>query len=151
VTLCDFDTVVRSADFLVVSCPLDETTRALIGERALSLMKRTAFLINTARGPIVDERALYKALSTRRIAGAALDVFEQEPTPADNPLLKLDNVILSPHAMTHTDECLRLLAEGGFNAALDFFNRRMPFKVVNDSVLATPALLGWFNGGARRA
>jgi phosphoglycerate dehydrogenase-like enzyme len=146
VTLKDLDTVVSSADFLVVCCPLDETTRGLIGERALGLMKRSAFLVNMARGPIVDERALYSALKDRRIAGAATDVFEEEPTPVDNPLLTLDNVILAPHAMTYTDEGLRLLAEGGFKSARAFFNRQMPFRVCNPEVLETPALKSWFGG-----
>ena len=144
VTLKDLDWVVSSADFLVISCPLDETTRGMIGERAFGLMKRSAFLVNTARGPIVDERALYRALKDRRIAGAATDVFEEEPTPADNPLLTLDNIIVAPHAMTYTDEGLRLLAEGGFKAARAFFNRQMPFRVVNPEVLKTPALKAWF-------
>ena len=146
VTLKDLDTVVASADFLVISCPLDETTRGLIGERAFGLMKRSAFLVNMARGPIVDERALYRALKERRIAGAATDVFEEEPTPVDNPLLTLDNIILAPHAMTYTDEGLRLLAEGGFKSARAFFNRQMPFRVCNPEVLETPALKAWFGG-----
>ncbi len=144
VALQDFDTVMRDADFLVIACPLDDTTRGLVGARALGLMKPGAFLINTARGPIVDEAALYRALKDRRIAGAALDVFEQEPTPIDNPLLTLDNVILSPHAVTYTDEALRLLAEGGFKAARDFFNRQVPFRVVNPELLETPDLRSWF-------
>ena len=144
VALQDLDTVLRSADFLVISCPLDATTRGLVGERALGLMKPTAFLVNTARGPIVDEAALYRTLKDRRIAGAALDVFAQEPTPIDNPLLTLDNVILSPHAVTYTDEGLRLLAEGGFKAARAFFNRQMPFRVVNPEVLEIAALREWF-------
>ncbi len=146
VVLQDFDTVMRSADFLVIACPLNETTRGLVGAAALDAMKPTAFLVNTARGPVVDERALYRALRDRRISGAALDVFEQEPTPIDNPLLTLDNVILSPHAVTYTDEGLRLLAEGGFKAARAFFNQQMPMHVVNPQVLETPALRSWFNG-----
>jgi phosphoglycerate dehydrogenase-like enzyme len=146
VTLMDLDRVLAEADFLVISCPLDETTRGLVGERAFALMKPKAFLVNTARGPIVDERALYRALADRRIAGAATDVFEEEPTPADNPLLGLDNIILAPHAMTYTDEGLRMLAEGAFKAARAFFNREMPFRVVNREVLETPALKAWFGG-----
>jgi len=144
VALQELDTVIRGADFLVISCPLDTTTRGMIDARALGLMKKTAFLINTARGPIVDESALCEALKNRRIAGAALDVFAQEPTPIDNPLLTLDNVILSPHAVTYTDEGLRLLAEGGFKAARAFFNRQMPFRIVNPEILETAALREWF-------
>ena len=86
----------RESDFVVVACLLNEETRGLVGARELALMKPTAYFINVARGPIVDEKALYETLAARRIAGAGLDVFEQEPTPADNPILKLDNVIVSP-------------------------------------------------------
>jgi D-3-phosphoglycerate dehydrogenase len=144
VTLDAFDAVVAQADFLVVSCPLNENTRGLIGERAFGLMKPTAFLINAARGPIVDEAALIGALQSRRIAGAALDVFEQEPTSPDNPLLALDNVILSPHTLCYTDEALRLMAEGAFRAVRDFFHHRVPNKIINTELLATPALRKWF-------
>ena len=144
VTLMDLDATIAASDYLVVSCPLDEKTRGLIDARRLGLMKRSAFLVNTARGPIVDERALYRALKDRRIAGAATDVFEQEPTPVDNPLLTLDNIIVAPHAMTYTDEGLRLLAEGGFKSARAFFNRQAPFRVVNPELLDTPALKAWF-------
>jgi D-3-phosphoglycerate dehydrogenase len=144
VALKDLDAVMAESDFLVVSCPLDESTRGMIDARRLGLMKPTSFVINTARGPIVDERALTKVLQERRIAGAALDVFEEEPTPADNPLLKLDNVILAPHAMTYTDEGLRMLAEGGFRAARAFFNRQMPFRVCNPEVLERSEMKAWF-------
>jgi phosphoglycerate dehydrogenase-like enzyme len=148
VALAGFDAVVAQSDFLIVSCPLDETTRGLVGARAFGLMKPSAFLINTARGAIVDEAALYQALKTRRIAGAALDVFEKEPTPPDNPLLTLDNVILSPHTMSYTDESLRLLAEGGFRAARAFFDRKTPFKIINAEVLETLAMKAWFRSPA---
>ena len=90
------DTLLREADFVAVCCLLDETTRHLIGAPQFALMKPGAHFINVARGPVVDENALIAALRTGRIAGAALDVFEQEPVAADNPLLAMDNVILSP-------------------------------------------------------
>ena len=144
VTLDVFDAVVAQADFLVVSCPLNDRTRGLVGERALGLMKPTAFLINAARGPIVDEAALIRALQSRRIAGAALDVFEQEPTSPDNPLLTLDNVVLSPHTLCYTDEALRLMAEGAFRSVRDFFHHRVPNKIINTELLATPVLRRWF-------
>jgi D-3-phosphoglycerate dehydrogenase len=143
-TLKDLDTVVSTADFLAIMCPLDETTRGMIDARRFGLMKRSVFLVNMARGPIVDEKALYLALKERRIAGAATDVFEQEPTPVDNPLLGLDNIIVAPHAMTYTDEGLRMLAEGGFKSARAFFNRQMPYRICNPEVLETPALKAWF-------
>jgi phosphoglycerate dehydrogenase-like enzyme len=144
VTLCDLDTVLTQSDFLVVNCPLNDSTRNLVGARALGLMKATAFLINTARGGIVDERALYEVLRLGRIAGAALDVFAEEPVSATSPLFTLDNIIVSPHAICYTDECLRLLAEGAFKAARDFLHRRMPHLVVNPKVLAQPAIQAWF-------
>jgi phosphoglycerate dehydrogenase-like enzyme len=144
VTLCDFDTVLAQSDFLAVNCPLNASTRGLLGGRALCLMKPTAFLINTARGGIVDEHALYETLRLHRIAGAAIDVFGQEPVATTNPLLTLDNIIVSPHAICYTDECLRLLAEGAFKAALAFLHRRMPHQVVNPEVLAQPTMKEWF-------
>jgi len=104
VKLVDMDTVLAESDFVNISCPLNEKTRHLIGEKELKKMKKTAFLINTARGPIVDEAALVKALREGWIQGAGIDVFEQEPTPADNPLFKLENVIVTPHAIALTDE-----------------------------------------------
>src|SRR5258708_5981381 len=116
VRLVDLETVLREADFVTVNCPLSPATRHLIGPRELALMKRSAFLINTARGAIVDEAALTEALAERRIGGAALDVFAAEPTPLDNPLLTLDNVITTPHSLCWTDECFRLICQDAFTA-----------------------------------
>ena len=104
VKLVDLDTVLAESDFLNISCLLNENTRHLVGEKELSKMRKTAFLINTARGPIVDEAALIKSLKKEWIRGAALDVFEQEPIAPDNPLLTLDNVIMTDHTMANTDE-----------------------------------------------
>ena len=86
------------SDFVSVLVPLNDGTRKLIGESFFKAMKPTAYFINTCRGPVVDEAALIGALETGEIAGAGLDVFEQEPTPADNPLLRMDNVIVTPHS-----------------------------------------------------
>src|SRR3990172_3779765 len=99
VTLVDKDKLLREADFISVNTLLDEQTKGLIGEREFALMKPSAYFINTARGPVVVESALIDALRSKRIAGAAIDVFEKEPVAPDNPLLKLDNVILAPHAI----------------------------------------------------
>lgn len=93
----ELDQLLREADFVSLHVPLTDDTRHLIGERELSLMKPTAVLVNTARGPVVDQRALYRFLKERRIAAAALDVTEVEPIPMDDPLLTLDNVIIAPH------------------------------------------------------
>jgi phosphoglycerate dehydrogenase-like enzyme len=135
VKLVDLDSLLREADFLCVNCPLNEQTRHMIGAHQFSLMKPTAFFVNTARGPIVDEKALYQALSTRAIAGAAIDVFEQEPTPADNPLLQLDNLVVTPHHVCLTDECINTVAASVFSACRDLANGRVPKNVVNQQVL----------------
>ncbi|HUH97444.1 MAG TPA: phosphoglycerate dehydrogenase [Anaerolineales bacterium] len=89
--------LLSNSDFVSVHCDLNPTSRHLIGSKTLAMMKPEAILINTARGPIVDERTLVEALQAGRLAGAALDVFEIEPLPADSPLLKMDNVLLAPH------------------------------------------------------
>jgi len=91
------DDLLRESDFVSLNVPHTEETNKLIGQRELALMKPSAFLINTCRGGVVDGDALYKALSSKAIAGAGLDVFREEPLPANSPLLKLDNVILTPH------------------------------------------------------
>jgi phosphoglycerate dehydrogenase-like enzyme len=135
VKLTDMDSVLRESDFVCVNCFLSEHTRGLVGEREFGLMKPTAYLINTARGPIVNEQALYRALTERRINGAALDVFEQEPTPADNPLLKLENVIVTPHSICWTDECFRSNAELAFKAIVAVAHGKTPTHVVNRDVL----------------
>jgi phosphoglycerate dehydrogenase-like enzyme len=115
--------------------PLSEVTRHLVGERLLGLMKPTAYLINTARGPVVDQRALHDALVQGRIAGAGLDVFEVEPCPADEPLLRLDNVIVTPHALCWTDECFAGNGAADVRAALEVRQGRVPTGVVNREVV----------------
>jgi D-3-phosphoglycerate dehydrogenase len=93
----DLDTLLQEADFVSLHCKVTAETRGMIGARQLSLMKPTAYLINTARAVIMDSKALYAALSERRIAGAAIDVYDEEPVPPDEPLLALDNVLMTPH------------------------------------------------------
>jgi len=97
VSMVGLDALLAQADVVSVHAPLMKETRHMIGEREFGLMKPTAFLINTARGPVIDQAALIAALQARRIAGAGLDVYEQEPLEADSPLLRMDNVILTPH------------------------------------------------------
>lgn len=137
--LIDMETLFREADFLSISVPLSDATRGLVGARLLGLMKPTAYLINTARGPIVDQRALYDALASRRIAGAGLDVFEVEPTPADEPILTLDNVILTPHALCFTDECLAGNGAADVRAVLAAKRGEAPPGLLNREVLDTHA------------
>ena len=139
VRLVDMETLFREADFLTVNCPLSDATRGLVDARLIGLMKPSAYLINTARGPIVDERALYDALAGGRIAGAGLDVFEQEPTPPDNPILKLENVIVTPHGICFTDECMRRLAESAFLGTREFAAGRKPPHIVNPEALTSLA------------
>jgi phosphoglycerate dehydrogenase-like enzyme len=107
VELVALDDLLAAAEFVVVLCPLTDETRGLIDARRLALMRPDAFLVNVARGPIVDQTALTEALRERRIAGAALDVFEHEPLAPDDPLRSLDNIILAPHAVALADEIFR--------------------------------------------
>jgi D-3-phosphoglycerate dehydrogenase len=102
--------LLEQSDFVSLHVPLVPATRGLIDETALRRMKRTAYLINTARGPVVDQAALTRALQEGWIAGAGLDVYDPEPLPADSPLLKMTNVVLSPHMAAHTDEALLRMA-----------------------------------------
>ncbi len=96
--------LLRESDIVTLHTPLNKSTRHMIGAEELALMKPSAILVNTARGPVIDEKALYKALTSGTIAGAGLDVFDQEPPPADNPLFTLDNVTLSAHLAGPTFE-----------------------------------------------
>jgi D-3-phosphoglycerate dehydrogenase len=97
IQMTELDTLLKNSDFVSLNCDLNSTSHHLINERTLGLMQPNAVLINTARGPIVDEPALVSALLAGKIAGAALDVFEVEPLPADSPLKQMDNVMLAPH------------------------------------------------------
>jgi glyoxylate reductase len=113
--------LLKESDFLTVHVPLTQETRHSIGARELSLMKRTAYLVNTSRGPVVDEAALIRALKDKVIAGAALDVFENEPVRADNPLLSMENVVVTPHigsASVETRTAMAVLAAQNIVAAL---------------------------------
>jgi phosphoglycerate dehydrogenase-like enzyme len=137
------DELMRESDFAVVACLLNDETRGLVGARQLALMKPTAYFINVARGPIVDESALHDALAARRIAGAGLDVFAEEPTPADNPILKLDNVIVAPHALAWTDELFGNIARTAIGAVLAVHNGRAPAFLVNRAALSHPRAKAW--------
>jgi phosphoglycerate dehydrogenase-like enzyme len=140
----DLDTLMRESDFVVVCCLLNEHTRHLIGAEALAKMKPTSYLINVARGPIVDEGALIETLRKRRIAGAALDVFEQEPVDPANPLLTMDNVIVTPHSLCWTDECFHNMASTGLRSIVDTLNGRVPEFLVNRPVLQHARTVQWF-------
>jgi phosphoglycerate dehydrogenase-like enzyme len=128
--------LMAESDFVVVTALLNEETRHLINAAQLARMKPTTYLINVARGPVVDERALYEVLAARKIAGAGLDVFEEEPTPASNPILKLDNVIVTPHSLCWTDELFGNIARTAIGAVLAVHAGRKPPFVVDLAALA---------------
>ncbi len=139
----ELDALMVQSDFVVVTCLLNEETRHLINAKQLGHMKPTAYLINVARGPVVDEKALYDVLSKRKIAGAALDVFEEEPTPADNPILRLDNVIVTPHSLCWTDELFANIARTAVSAVLAVHAGRRPRFVVDAAALEHPRAKSW--------
>ncbi len=140
VELVDLDTVMRESDFVTINCPLTPETRHLIGAREMALMKPTAYFINTARGGIVDQKALTEALQNNRIQGAGLDVLEEEPIRDDDPLLELDNVILTPHAVSWTDECFRDVGMLDCKGMIKVMRGEVPDHVVNKGVLDKPGL-----------
>ncbi len=134
------------ADFVIVACLLTDETRHLINAEMLGRMKRTAYLINVARGPIVDETALIETLSAGAIAGAGLDVFEREPVDPDNPLLKMANTIVTPHALCWTDENFGGIARTAMTSIVCTLSREKPRHIVNPEALAHPKLRDWFDG-----
>jgi D-3-phosphoglycerate dehydrogenase len=136
--LVSLDELLREADFVVICCALTDATRHLINASRLALMKKSAYLINVARGPIVDQRALTAALAAGQIAGAGLDVFDPEPIDPRDPLLALENVILAPHALCWTDECFAGNGQSAVSSLLETAAGRAPRHVVNRAVLESP-------------
>ncbi len=132
----EIDTLLQKADFVTINVPLLKDTYHLIDEKKLRLMKKTAILINNARGPVIDENALFKALKEGWIAGAGIDVFEQEPTPASNPLLTLENVIVAPHISSASFETRSRMAEMVAENLNAYFEGRLPPNLVNKDVVA---------------
>jgi len=132
--LVALEELLRQSDYVSLNLPLTQETFHLIGERELALMKPTSVLINTARGPVVDEAALVSALRGRRIAGAGLDVFEVEPLPASSPLLELDNVILTPHTAGISEKSASKVRTEVGKAAADLLAGRWPRYVANRGV-----------------
>jgi D-3-phosphoglycerate dehydrogenase len=134
VEMVGLDDVFRRSDFISLHTPLSKDTHHLVDARRIGLMKRSAFLINTARGPVVDQKALTAALQEKRIAGAGLDVFDPEPPSADDPILKLDNVILAPHALCHTDQCFAGIGASCVDSILRVRKGEPPQMLVNREV-----------------
>ncbi len=134
IQLKDFETVLKESDFISIHCPLNDSTRHLIGEREFSKMGKKPLLINTSRGPIIDEEALIKALKGGQISGAGLDVLEKEPPDVSNPLLKMENVILSPHVGFYSVESISELKRRTAQNVADVLMGRWPASVVNQEV-----------------
>jgi phosphoglycerate dehydrogenase-like enzyme len=133
--LVKLDELLGEADFVSIHCPLTDDTRGLIGRRELALLKPDAYLINTARGGIVDEDALYDALASRRIAGAAIDCFADEPVTRPHRFGELDNVLLAPHSIAWTSELFRDIGRSVCQGMLDISHGRLPRGVVNPEVV----------------
>ena len=132
--LVSLDELLRAADFVSIHCPLTDETRNMIGRRELGLMKPEAYLINTARGGIVDENALHEALASRRIAGAAVDVFDREPLTGPHPFASVENVLLAPHSIAWTHELFRDIGRTVSRGMLDLSRGERPRGAINPEV-----------------
>ena len=134
VELVDLDTLFKESDFISIHCPLNESTRHLIGENAFRKMRKKPLIVNTSRGPIVDERALVEALKNGLVSGAGLDVMEKEPPDPENPLLKMDQVILSPHMSFYSEESIKELKRRTAEGVADVLQGKWPQSIVNSEV-----------------
>ncbi|HLE75331.1 MAG TPA: phosphoglycerate dehydrogenase [Candidatus Bathyarchaeia archaeon] len=132
----NLETLLKKSDFVTLHLALTDETRGMIGEKEFNLMKKTAYFINTARGPIVNEEALYKALSEKKIAGAALDVYSKEPPSADFALYKADNALMFPHIAAYTVETISRMDRMNAEDMVKFFKGEKPQYVANPEVLA---------------
>ncbi len=136
VELVDLDTLLKEADFISIHCPLNESTRHLIGRSAFEKMRMRPLIVNASRGPIVDEAALAEALKAGVVSGAGLDVVEKEPLDPENPLLKMENVIFSPHVAFYSEESMRELNRRAAESIADVLLGKWPRSVVNRDVMA---------------
>jgi len=148
ISFVDLETVLKESDFISIHCSLNESTRHLLGEREFAKMQRKPLVINVARGPIIDEKALIQALEERRISGAGLDVMEKEPPDPQNPLLKMDNVILSPHVAFYSEESIRELKRRAAESVSAVLLGGWPRAVANKEVIGRTRapILGSFPG-----
>jgi len=131
----DLETLLKESDIVTVHVSLTDQTRSMIGEKELNLMKKTAFLMNTARGPVVDEKALHKALKEGKIAGAAIDVYDKEPPGAEFRLFELDNIVVSPHIAAYTLEAICRMDTMNAEDIVRFFRGENPQYIANPKVL----------------
>jgi D-3-phosphoglycerate dehydrogenase len=135
IELTDFNTVLKESDFISIHCPLNDSTRHFIGEEEFKKMEKKPLLINTSRGPIVDEGALIEALRGGRLSGAGLDVLEKEPPDPLNPLLKMENVVLTPHVSFYSVESISELKRRTAESVSAVLLGRRPKSVVNREVM----------------
>ena len=135
VSFVDFDTLLKTSDSVSIHTPLTDETRHMFGESEFKKMKKSAFLINTARGPVVDEVALYEALKNGEIAGAGLDVTEKEPPDQDNPILKLDNLVITAHTAWYSDDSRMQLQRETTRAVAAVLRGGKPRSLVNPDVM----------------
>jgi phosphoglycerate dehydrogenase-like enzyme len=135
------DELFAESDYVSIHCLLNENTRGMIDGRLIGQMKPTAFFLNAARGPIVVEADLIAALQAGQIAGAGLDVFEEEPPKLDNPLLGMDNVVLTPHSVCWTDECFQAIGESAVKSILSVRRGERPFGMINPEVMEQSGFL----------
>ncbi|PMQ01727.1 MAG: phosphoglycerate dehydrogenase [Dictyoglomus sp. NZ13-RE01] len=147
--LSSLDELLKVADYVSLHLPLTPETENLIGERELSLMKPSSYLINCARGKLVDEGALYNALKEKRIAGAALDVFRQEPLNPDNPLLTLDNVVLTPHLGASTQEAQEKVAVIVAEEIIKYFKGEPVMNAVNLPIVISEEIMPYIKLGEK--
>jgi D-3-phosphoglycerate dehydrogenase len=131
IEVTSLEQVLAQADFVVLACPLNDSTKGLISRALLGKMKASAYLINVARGAVVDQQALVEALTEKRLAGAALDVFTQQPLPVDSPLYGMENVLLSPHMAGVTDDSLRAMGSSVARQARQILGGQLPDHLVN--------------------
>jgi phosphoglycerate dehydrogenase-like enzyme len=150
IELVSLEELFARSDILCVNCPLTPETHHIVNAERLALMKPTAYFINTARGPIVDQKALTRVLQDGKIAGAGLDVFEQEPTDPNDPLLKLDNIIAAPHALCWTDQCFAGNGAADVKAVLDVMIGQLPRGIVNREVVDRQGFKAKLEGFAKR-
>jgi D-3-phosphoglycerate dehydrogenase len=135
IELVGFPQLLSDSDFISIHAPLTRKTRHIFGENELKAMKKSAYLINTARGSIINEKVLYKALKDKWIAGAALDVMEKEPPDWENPLLKLNNLIVTPHVSFYSEESFAYLKTKTAEAVLSVLKGGLPGAIVNPQVI----------------
>ncbi|MGB2827300.1 MAG: NAD(P)-dependent oxidoreductase, partial [Dehalococcoidales bacterium] len=126
--------LLRESDYISIHTFLSQETKHLLGEKEFKQMKPGAYLINTSRGPVIDEPALINALQEKQIAGAGLDVFEQEPVDPDNPLLRMDNVVVFPHTASYSDAAFKRLRVSVGQEAARVLSSRWPKNLVNKTV-----------------